>query len=305
MITTTDKNGIFAVFDVGSNSVRALVRSEDKTYFQGLETTRLGEKLDEKKELTPVAVERTVKGIEKLLAEVKKFSPQRIFAFATEAVRSAKNGSAFVDEVKNRTGLTVEIIGGEEEGEIGLSGAVGSGDGGIIDIGGASAEIAAQKGGKTVYCHSLPLGAVRLKDLCGEDEEKLRELIDERIKEYGELPKNVPYYAVGGTATAFCACFLGLEKYDREKVNGTEITREQIRETYEKIKNATYEERVKTLKISEKRAEIIVGGAYLLLRIVSEFGIDKITVSENDNMLGFLIKRGVIGRENYGTGKNG
>ncbi len=220
MTITTDKNGIFAVFDVGSNSVRALVRSEDKTYFQGLETTRLGEKKKKKKELTQGAVERTVKGIEKLLAEVKKFNPQRIFAFATEAVRSAKNGSAFVEEVKNRTGITVEIIGGEEEGEIGLSGAVGSGDGGIIDIGGASAEIAARKGGKTVYCHSLPLGAVRLKDLCGENEEKLRELIDERIKEYGDVPRDIPYYAVGGTATAFCACFLGLDKYDREKVNG-------------------------------------------------------------------------------------
>ena len=178
MTTTADKNGIFAVFDVGSNSVRALVRSEEKTYFQGLETTRLGEKLDEKKELTPVAVERTVKGIEKLLAEVKKYDPQRIFAFATEAVRSAKNGSEFVGEVKKRTSLTIEIIDGEEEGEIGLSGAVGAGDGGIIDIGGASAEIAVRKGGKTVYCHSLPLGAVRLKDICGEDEGKLCELID-------------------------------------------------------------------------------------------------------------------------------
>ena len=138
MTTTADKNGIFAVFDVGSNSVRALVRSQEKTYFQGLITTRLGEKLDEKKELTPVAVERTVKGIEKLLAEVKKYDPQRIFAFATEAVRSAKNGSEFVGEVKKRTSLTIEIIDGEEEGEIGLSGAVGAGDGGIIDIGGAS-----------------------------------------------------------------------------------------------------------------------------------------------------------------------
>ena len=255
--------------------------------------------------MTPVAVERTVKGIEKVLAEVKKYDPQRIFAFATEAVRSAKNGSEFVGEVKKRTSLTIEIIDGEEEGEIGLSGAVGAGDGGIIDIGGASAEIAVRKGGKTVYCHSLPLGAVRLKDICGEDEGKLCELIDKRIKEYGEVPENVPFYAVGGTATAFCACFLGLDRYDREKVNGTEITVGQIRETYEKIKNATYEERVKTLKISEKRAEIIVGGAYLLLRLVSDFGIGKITVSENDNMLGFLIKRGVIGQESYGAGKNG
>ena len=46
-------------------------------------------------------------------------------------------------------------------------------------------------------------------------------------------------------------------------------------------------------------------GADLLLRTVSDFTLRKITVSENDNMLGFLIKRGVIGQESYGAGKNG
>lgn len=287
-------DGVYAVFDIGSNSVRALVASGNKTLFKELVTTRLGEGLCVNGYLKNEAVERTVRGITALLSKVITYRPAEIFAFATEAVRSASNGKEFVEEVKNRTGINVEIISGEEEGEIGLAGALGNADGGIIDIGGASAEIAVRKGGKTAYCHSLPLGAVRLKDLCGEDEENLKRLINARIGEYGEIPAECDFYAVGGTATSLCACFLGLAKYDAEKVNGTVMSYGQVVGTYEKIKSFDVNGRVEKLKISEKRADIIVGGAYLLARIMSEFGMEKITVSENDNMLGFLVKRGIL-----------
>lgn len=291
----TDSCGkVYGVFDIGSNSVRALVASGGKTLFKELITTRLGEGLCENGYLNGEAKDRTIRGITALLSRVITYRPDEIFAFATEAVRSASNGKEFTEEVEKRTGINVEIISGEEEGEIGLAGALGGEDGGIIDIGGASAEIAVRKNGKTAYCHSLPLGAVRLKDLCGEDEENLKRLIDGKIGEYGEIPESVDFYAVGGTATSLCACFLGLDKYDAEKVNGTVMSYGQVLGTYDKIKSLDAEERVKKLKISEKRADIIVGGVYLLARIMSEFDIKKITVSENDNMLGFLIKRGLL-----------
>lgn len=286
-MTTNEKPETYGVFDIGSNSVRALVYSGGKTLFKGLVTTRLGEKESDNGEITPEAFERTINGIKKLLISVAAHSPDDIFAFATEAVRSAKNGSEFVEKVKAETGITVDVMDGETEGETGLSGAVGSGDGGIIDIGGASAEIAVKKGGKGIYCHSLPLGAVRLRDLCGEDERKLNELISGRIGEYGDVPA-ADYYAVGGTATSLCACFLRLETYDPDKVNGTVLTYGQVEEVYREIKSRTVAQRINELKINEKRAEIIVGGVYLLKRIMSEFGIEKITVSENDNMLGYL-----------------
>lgn len=291
-MTTNGKPESYGVFDIGSNSVRALVYSGEKTLFKGLVTTRLGEGENDKGEITPEASERTINGIKKLLVGVVSCSPDKIFAFATEAVRSAKNGDEFVRKVKAETGLTVDVMDGETEGETGLSGAVGKGDGGIIDIGGASAEIAVKKDGKRIYCHSLPLGAVRLRDLCGEDESKLEELINGRIGEYGNVPA-ADYFAVGGTATSLCACFLRLETYDPDKVNGTVLTCGQVEDVYREIKNRTITERINELKINEKRAEIIVGGVYLLKKIMSTFGIEKITVSENDNMLGYLRMKGL------------
>ena len=296
---TTDNLKRYGVFDVGSNSVRALVYENGKTLFKGLITTRLGEGLTTSKRLSDEAVKRTLNGIGTLYAEVLKLSPQNVYVFATEAVRSAENGNDFVSAVKDTFGLDVDVLSGNEEGEIGLLGALAGKDGGIIDIGGASAEITAAKDGKIIYSHSLPLGAVRIKEICGEDEEKLQELIDKRITEYGTVSEGVKFYAVGGTATSLCACFLGLEKYNGDKVNGTAMTVGQVYETYGKIRKASIKERVEKLHIGEKRAEIIVGGAYLLWRIMREFSMSEIIVSENDNMLGYLKKK--VFRESYGA----
>lgn len=289
---------VYGVIDIGSNSVRGMVYSCGKALYKGLITTRLGEKSSIGAFLTGEAIERTVNGIAVLFTQIARYLPSEIFAFATEAVRSAKNSDEFIRRVKSSVGLNVEVIDGCEEGEIGLLGALNGKDGGIIDIGGASSEITVAKGGKIVYSHSMPIGAVRLNDLCGENEDKLKTLIDEKIEEYGEILQDVDFYAVGGTATSVCACFLGLDKYDGETVNGTVMSCNEVGQTYEKIKRADIKERIEKLKIHEKRAEIIVGGALLLKSIMERFSIEKITVSENDNMLGFLRKR--VFKESYG-----
>ena len=55
--------------------------------------------------------------------------------------RTAENGAEFVSLVKESCGLEVDVISGEEEAEIGILGALGNDDGGIVDAGGASTEI--------------------------------------------------------------------------------------------------------------------------------------------------------------------
>ena len=125
--------------------------------------------------------------------------------------------------------------------------------------------------------------------MCGEDEGKLKEVIDGRIDEYGEIPVTT-YYAIGGTATSLAAVCLGLKKYDCDKVNGSEFTYETVCKAYETIKNSSIKERVERLNITPKRAEIIVGGVYLLKRISERIPLKRIIVSENDNMLGYVMK---------------
>lgn len=284
-------NKKYGVVDIGSNSVRAILYSGGKILYKNVVTTRLGEGLAKTGVICKEALERTVATVKNLVCQLIALGADEILPFATEAVRSASNGKDFTDSVKFNVGFDVDVVSGDAEGELGLLGALNGKDGGIIDIGGASAEIVAASGGKRIYSHSLPLGAVRLFDYCGEDEQELDELIAKRLDEYGEVPEYVDYYAIGGTATTLGFIDTGLEKYDENAVHGRVLTVSRVNEIYFKLRNCSLKERIEVLKVNPKRAEIIVGGAYLLKRIMERYDMPKVTVSEGDNLLGYLKKK--------------
>ena len=287
----------YGIIDVGSNSVRARSCADGKILYSGLITTRLGEGLATGDSLTERSMAATISALQTFIAELIKSGAEEIAAFATEAVRSAKNGGEILLRVKNETGLDIDLIGGDEEGELALLGAVGDKDGAVIDIGGASAEISAVKDKKIIYSHSLPLGAVRLYGKCGDDENKLKNLVDARIVEYGKVPTELDFYAVGGTATTLAALDMRLDKYDENKVDGYVLTRAALEKDYALIAAADRQTRIEKLHIQEKRADIIGCGAFLLLEIMRTFGIEKVTVKESDNLLGYMKKRFL--RESY------
>ena len=285
------KNKKYGVIDIGSNSVRAILYSDGKILYKSVVTTRLGEGLAKTGLICKEAHDRTLKTVQNMVCHLISIGADEILPFATEAVRSAKNGNEFTLAVKTAVGFEVDVVSGDVEGELGLLGALNGKDGGIIDIGGASAEIVVARGGKRVYSHSLPLGAVRLFDFCGEDEQKLDELITKKLEEYGEVPQYVDYYAIGGTATTLGFLDTGLEKYDENAVNGRVLTVEKLTQIYLKLRSLSVEERIEKMHVNAKRAEIIVGGVYLLKRILERFNIPKVTVSEGDNLLGYVKKK--------------
>ncbi|MDY2879464.1 MAG: hypothetical protein SOT34_00795 [Candidatus Borkfalkiaceae bacterium] len=290
-MTYRNKKEVLGVVDVGSNSVRALVTADGKILYKDLITTRLGEGLATTGEISPAAAERTADAVRYFVGKIKGFSPAATYAFATEAVRSGRNGEAFREKVMRETGVFLDVLSGEEEGEVGLLGALGGKDGGIVDIGGASAEITAAKDGAIVYSHSLPLGAVRLFDACGEDIGKIEKTVSALLPEYGKVPAEVDYRAIGGTATAIAAIDLRLVKYDWKAVNGHLLTAEAVGRNLSLLRSLSVKERISRLHMTPKRAEIIVGGAAFLLMIMQYVGLSSVRVSESDNMLGYLRKK--------------
>ena len=284
---------VYGVIDIGSNSVRALVYADGKILYRDLITSRLGEGLALCGFISEIAAERTKKAIKELCVRCLAAGAEKIFAFATETVRSAKNGGDFVSDAEKYVGYEIDVVSGEEEGELGLLGAVGGNDGAIIDIGGASAEITVACDKKIIYSHSLPLGAVRLYDLCGEDDEKLGEVVSYKMSEYGEIPfRSVEKIcAVGGTATTLGAINLGIKKYDADKTDGSVLTLNSLSEILKTLKPLGVKERVSVLGIDEKRAEIIYCGAFLLEKILKKYSLSEITVKETDNLLGYLYKK--------------
>lgn len=281
-----------AVIDIGSNSVRLMLRADGKTLFKKLATTRLGEGVAFTHALSAEAMERTAWAVCAFYEEGKA-AGARVCAFATAAVRSAENGGAFCALVKERCGLEIDVVSGSEEALLAINGALGDGDGGVLDVGGASSEVCFRLGGKIVFSVSLNVGAVRLFDLCGDKREKLAPVVGEAISPLCGQTFRGRFCAVGGTATTLAALKLGLKEYDGEKVQDLRLTRGEVNSLSEKLLSLTAEERKNLAGMDERRADIIAGGAYLIAEIMRMLGLSDLYVSDRDNLEGYLTLRGL------------
>lgn len=281
---------IISAIDVGSNSVRLATFADGKTLYKRITTTRLGEGLALTGELSPAAMERTSAVIAEYIKTARQDGAQKIYAFATAAVRAAKNGKDFISLVKNSCGLTVEIISGETEAEIGLLGALGYADGGMIDLGGASTELTVRVGGRRIYAKSVDIGAVRLYDLCKRDKNALEKTINGKIEDFGGFTaENYNIYGVSGTATTLAALKHGLKEYDASVVQGTRLAVEEVENYAVNLLNTPVSDICKMLTVDERRADIIGGGALLLARLMQKLKVNAITVSDSDNLEGFVM----------------
>ncbi len=282
-----------AVIDIGSNSVRLMLRADGKTLYKKVCTTRLGEGIARAPFLNGSAMERTARAVEEF-AEEGRAQGASVFAFATAAVRAAENREAFLALVRARCGLEVDVVSGEEEAALGLCGALGHGDGCIIDIGGASTELACRRGGTIALSLSLPVGAVRLYDRCADDPDRLREEIGRAIAPVAGSGIVPPVYAIGGTASTLASVKLGLRAYDGAALNGLVLSAPWLREEAERLLSLSAEERKGVAGMDARRADIIAGGALLLSMLAEELGLPEVLFSDSDNLEGYLYARGLL-----------
>ena len=142
----------YGVIDIGSNSVRLMISVDGKTIDKYVKTTRLAENMEADNNLQIDSIERTACAVSFFVDKAKEVGADKIYIFATAAVRQAKNKQVFLSQVKDLTSIDVDVIQGELEAKLGAMGALNGCDGGIIDVGGASSEVMVIKNGeKTVY----------------------------------------------------------------------------------------------------------------------------------------------------------
>ncbi len=282
-----------SAIDIGSNSVRLATFAGGKTLYKTLKTTRLGEGLSLTGILKEEAIERSANAVAEFYRYALNEGSDKVYAFATAAVRSSANGQTFVGRVKELCGLNVEVLNGEEEARCGILGALGFGDGGIIDVGGASTEVTYQLNGQVLYAKSVNIGTVRLYDLAGRDKDRLLNVIRGKLQDYGDFtPQNTKMYAIGGTASRLGSMKHRLKEYHPEITDGTVLTLEEMYALADKLLSMSVEE-IRATTICGSSAEIVGGGCLLMAEVMNYFGLKEIIVSEKDNLEGFvLIKEG-------------
>ncbi len=280
-----------AVIDIGSNSVRLLIKI-NKINQKTLNSTVLSEKLAINGFLLDDAIKRTAKAIADFYMTAKQQNCSPIYIFATEAVRSATNKQQFLDYVKINYNIDIDVIDGETESLIGFLGACGDNEQecGIFDIGGASVEIGCGKNGIISYKKSLPLGMVRLYDTFGTDHDAVSRHLKTAVLNYGDVPKVKTLYGIGGTATSLCAMCVSKDKYDALKIHNTPISKTQLLDLASQVlPMQSDDDIIKAFPfMSKNRAKVIRNGLILTLTIMDYLNLNSFTASETDNMEGYI-----------------
>ncbi|MDE6275008.1 MAG: hypothetical protein K2M75_00505 [Clostridia bacterium] len=277
----------YAVIDVGSNSVRLMVSEELERLYKKINTTKLGMGLALTGRLDVNRMIETANTVEQYVQEAKAEKCAKIFVFATEAVRSATNKNEFVAMLAKR-GISIDIVTSEDEAKLGFTGAYTNGVCCVLDIGGASAELAVGDESGLSYAKSLPIGLMRIYDKCQEDIKAIDEYVADTIAGYGQLPRFDNLLAIGGTATSFVAIKEEMTTYAPDVVDGYVLTKNDIDGMTARIHAMDMQDRLSLAGLDPKRANVIVGGGRLLSAIMSMLGRDSIIVRESDNQEGYL-----------------
>lgn len=271
-----------AVIDVGSNSIRLLI--EGNTH-KLINTTQLAEGLAISDRLNHNAMKRSAKAIKSFYDIALEQKVDSIHVFATEAVRSAKNKEQFIQMMKSDYDIDLIVLEPEVEALSGYLGAGLSEKIAIIDIGGASTEIIVGENNSINYVKSLPIGIVKLRDICGSfNISKLDKYIKEKIIDYGKIPEVDNGVVIGGTASTIVSILL--EGYKYEKIHHYKLNRDEMKKVMNIIINAKDKDKIKGLP--KMRTTVIVGGLILLDNIMQMLKLNEIIVSEQDNMEGYL-----------------
>ena len=275
-----------AIIDIGSNSVRIRVSKGNKVLTRSRATTQLARDFKDNK-LNESSINRTFDGLDRLFDIAKEHSAT-VFAFATAAVRNAQNKEDFVARFFKRYGVQLEVVSGDTEAKLGVIGALGGNSGQIIDIGGASSEIAVFNGQKITYAHSIKLGAVTLTDLCGRDIERAKVRIFEQLQKIDRpILTDCSTHAIGGTANIIGFIQSKEPVFDRDKTNGQVITISELKNLVGEFYKSTPENIVGVYKIDELRAKVIHSGTLLLFILAEFLGVDKLVLTEDDNLEGY------------------
>jgi len=282
------------LIDIGSNSVKLGVYKGAHTLYvpKKIITTGLGEGLASTGSLSNTAINRTFDAVIRLHEEAAAQKAGQIIIFATEAVRAARNGNVFVSKIYDATGLEIDILSGEREAALGFLGAGQKikGDYTVIDIGGASVEIAGGHTGKLTYKKSIPLGVLRLLDKCGEDAEKITAYIKENIQRLGSFPPVQKLISIGGTATILAAMLQRQKKnYNAYKAHNYKLTQKKLKKIISKI--LTSKDLCAQFPfLPPRRAKVMLHGALLLDALLEYLDCKYTIASENGLSEGYLIE---------------
>ena len=266
--------------------------------------TRLGEGLEATGEIGAEPLDRTVQAIGEMADEARSLDVRAIAAVGTAGLRISTNQAEVVEKVRARSGLTLEVISGEDEGRLAylaVATGIGLDDGAIVvfDTGGGSSQFTFGHGPIVDERFSLNVGAVRFTEQLRVGAARRRPtsspmpLRRSRRSSAASMGGPAPeaVVAMGGAVTNLAAVRHGLTTYDPDVVQGTVLDRAEIDRQVELYRALDAAGRRRIPGLQPARAEVILAGACIVRTIIDKLGCDAVTVSDRGLRHGVLHER--------------
>ena len=280
-----------AVVDIGTNSMRLLITDGQVEDGRWVEVTGLGRGVDSTGRLSEDAMERTLTVLGGYGSLMERAGVARRAAIATSASRDASNRVEFFDRAEHALGVRPVLISGGREAILAFDGATSGLDvaGPIVvsDIGGGSTELVSSDSGLSIDIGSVRLTERHLPDRPPTTQGMRRAWSHVRALladiELGEVATHV---GVAGTWTSLAAIAQDLPKYDRERVHGYELPKEQLDRVLGLLSRMTVEETAAIPSLDPNRAPVILAGSVVASIVMEKVGVDETLISVRDTLDG-------------------
>lgn len=293
-----------AALDLGSNSLKITVAEvfdgAPRVIEERAIITRVGEGLDKTKRVSDAAADRTLIGLRELVGLARSHGAQRIACVGTAGLRGAVNAPEFLARVREELDLEVEIIDGLREAELAFRApAMSYGPGPIVvlDVGGRSTELVTGSGSKIDGRTSIEMGSVRLTErFIAHDpphDDELAALSRHVLAELSSAPAapaGSKLIGVSGTVMSMMGVQLDTDDMDVAvaRGEGAELQLASVRAAYEDLRRKTTAERLRGTVIPPGRADVIVAGAMIIVRVMEHYGVTSMIASNRGVRWGLL-----------------
>jgi len=315
----------YAALDLGTNNCRLLIaRPSGERDFTVIDAfsrvVKLGENLATTGRLSQDAMDRAVGALSVCAEKLRRRNVRLARSVATEACRRAANGAAFIERVRQETGIALNIISAEEEARLAVLGChilleEGDGPAVIFDIGGGSTELVllepAQRSGgqvpRIIDWQSVPWGVVSLTDTHQpadggaetqaarlEHYARMRAQVTESFAPFAERiaqaakADNIRLLGTSGTVTTLASLHLELPYYDRKAVDGLIVPARDMRSISAELSGMSPMQRSKLPCIGNDRADLVVAGCAILESILDLWPATRLGVADRGIREGIL-----------------
>lgn len=316
---------VYAALDLGTNNCRLLIaRPEQRPRRHGADMlrivdafsriVRLGEGLGRAGRISEEAIARTLTALEVCRDKMAARGVTRSRLVATQACRGAVNGEEFISRVSERTGLELEIIDRETEARFAARGCGSLADPLaecvlLFDIGGGSTELVwltRASGGPSNYelrsWTSLELGVVSLaehfggRDVSEETFIAMTNYAREGLSHFSQITAREPrcprFHLLGtsGTVTTLAGVHLGLERYDRWRVDGLWMSNDEASRAIRRLRAMDFDQRVANGCIGPQRADLVLAGCAIFEAIRTLFPAERTRIADRGLREGMLLE---------------